>query len=126
MFLYIDPSKHNCIRLIIFRDNTASVYEVSGKNRELLSVIDDIFCHHKLSLQDLRGIILLEGEGSFSSTRIATVVANSLSFTLHIPVVSTTRVHEPTIETVTQFFDHTLVGHYVIPLYSGEPNIGYI
>lgn len=43
--------------------------------------------HHK-TLQDIEGIVVFKGPGSFTGLRIGITVANALSYSLKIPVVS--------------------------------------
>lgn len=124
MYLFIDPSSQDSIRLVLFLNTTSREHVFEVRNRELLVVIVEVLDREHLSLADLQGIVVLVGEGRFSSTRIASVVGNTLSFALHIPVVATTRSHEPTETTIDTFFTTSDTHYYITPTYSGEPHIG--
>ncbi|HRH23275.1 MAG TPA: hypothetical protein PK295_01440 [Candidatus Magasanikbacteria bacterium] len=124
MYLFIDPSAADTIRLILFFNGTSREHVFEVQNRELLSVIVEVLDREHVALTDLQGIVVLVGEGRFSSTRIASVVGNTLSYTLHIPVVATTRGNEPSETTIDTFFTGSDTTYYITPTYSGEPNIG--
>ncbi len=124
MYLFIDPSSSDTIRLVLYFNATSREHIFEVRNRELLSVIVEALDRERVALADLRGIVVLVGEGRFSSTRIASVVGNTLSYALHIPVVATTRGNEPTDATIDSFFLAPHPHYYITPTYSGEPHIG--
>lgn len=51
--------------------------------------IDELLAKQKLSLDDLTGLVVFEGPGSFTGLRIGHTVANALAYSLSIPVVTT-------------------------------------
>lgn len=125
MYLFIDPSSQDSIRLVLFVAHTSREHVFEVRNRELLSVVIEALDREHASLADLRGIVVLVGEGRFSSTRIASVVANTISYALRIPVVTATRGNEPTVATIETFFiTSSDTSYYITPTYSGEPHIG--
>jgi tRNA A37 threonylcarbamoyladenosine modification protein TsaB len=124
MYLFIDPSEQDSIRLVLFSNTITREHVFEVRNRELLSVVVEALDREHVALADLQGIVVMVGEGRFSSTRIASVVANTLSYALHIPVVATTRGNEPTGTTIETFFAASDTSYYITPTYSGEPHIG--
>lgn len=124
MYLFIDPSEQDSIRLVLFSNTTSHEQVFEVRNRELLEVVVVLLDREHITLADLQGIVVLVGEGRFSSTRIASVVANTLSYALRIPVVATTRGNEPTDATIETFFAASDTSYYITPTYSGEPHIG--
>ncbi|HEX8351034.1 MAG TPA: tRNA (adenosine(37)-N6)-threonylcarbamoyltransferase complex dimerization subunit type 1 TsaB [Hymenobacter sp.] len=48
--------------------------------------IDDILAGQGMSLQDVQGIVIYEGPGSFTGLRIGMSVANALGYSYGIPV----------------------------------------
>ncbi len=124
MYLFIDPASQDSIRLVVFSNNTSREHVFEVRNRDLLLVIVEALDRERVALADLQGIVVLVGEGRFSSTRIASVVGNTLSYVLHIPVVATTRGGEPTDATIETFFAASDTSYYITPTYSGEPHIG--
>ena len=124
MYLFIDPSLMSTIRLVLLSGTISREHVFEVSNRELLNVIKEALERENIVLTDLEGIVVLIGEGRFSNTRIASVVGNTLSYALNIPVVATTRGHEPTQSTVHTFFSPSNITMYITPTYSGEPHIG--
>lgn len=53
----------------------------------LLERIESFLTQQNLSWQELNGIVAYKGPGSFTSLRIGLTIANSLSYSLHIPIV---------------------------------------
>ncbi len=123
MYLFIDPSHHDSIRLVVLYSTHEKEYQVVGKNRELLIHIMSTLDQEQLSLSDVEGVAIRMGVGGFSSTRIASVVGNSLSFALHIPVVGVNLDH-PSFGALTTLFSSAKLGVYLSPTYSSEPTIG--
>lgn len=54
----------------------------------ILVKIEQIIKQNRIEFSDLQGIIVFTGEGSFTGLRIGTTVANTLGFSLDIPVVA--------------------------------------
>jgi len=61
-------------------------------HRELSATIhqkvDELLAKNKLQYQDLTGVAVYEGPGSFTGLRIGISVANALAFSLDIPITS--------------------------------------
>lgn len=56
------------------------------ESEKLLGWIDQLLKQAKLGLDDLEGIAVVTGPGSFTAIRIGVVVANTLSWSLDIPI----------------------------------------
>jgi len=52
------------------------------------SKINELLQAHGKSLSDINGILVFKGPGSFTGLRIGFTVANALSYSLQVPVVS--------------------------------------
>lgn len=124
MYLYIDPSIQNSIRFILFHHDQEKEFIFEGKNRELLIYIVQVLDQEKVALSDIDGVAVLVGSGGFSSTRIASVIANTLAFGLKIPVVGVLESDKPSLQTILALFTSKKHEGYLSPTYSGEPNIG--
>ena len=89
MILYINTKDQKVIRIEL-RDKGKVISEMSEENeygsQALLPLIDKILKTEKLTLQDLIGIEVETGPGSFTGLRVGVSVANALGFALVIPV----------------------------------------
>lgn len=56
----------------------------------LLVKIEDLLSEQKLELKNVSGLIVYRGPGSFTGLRIGITVANTLSYSLNIPIVGST------------------------------------
>ncbi len=55
---------------------------------QIFTKIEELLKSQKCSWQDLSGIIVFKGPGSFTGLRIGITVANSLAYGLDIPIVA--------------------------------------
>ena len=88
---------------------------------ELLPHIQELLGSNKASLKDLSGIVIFTGEGSFTGLRIGTTVANTLAYSLSIPL--TEAIGEDWLKFGLQKVSSAKPGDYVLPKYSSPPNI---
>ncbi|MBU2542524.1 hypothetical protein KJ785_03120 [Patescibacteria group bacterium] len=131
MYLLLDLSIKDVIHLALFDKQVIEHKKYSGMNRELLSCIDDFIrvckvnkVHKVFKVEDLGGIMVVVGSGSFTSTRIACVVANTFAYVLQIPLLA---IGEDKIDKVQELIPELLKqprGQYISATYSGEANIG--
>lgn len=56
----------------------------------IFTKIDELLHKNQLNLSDLSGVIVYKGPGSFTGLRIGIAVANTLSYSLNIPIIGTT------------------------------------
>ena len=87
----------------------------------LLTKIKELLDNNKIALNELQGIIVFTGEGSFTGLRIGTSTANALAYGLEIPVVA--GLGKEWIKQGLENLKTANKGEYVIPNYSAEPNI---
>lgn len=52
-----------------------------------LAALDGVLSRWQIGLDDLKGILVVTGPGSFTASRVCTIIANALGFTLNIAVV---------------------------------------
>lgn len=131
MFLLLDLSEKDKIHLALFdkksvrqaQDKIEHKY-YSGRNREILTCIDKIVHSSKFSIQRLMGIMVVVGAGSFTSTRMACVVANSFAYVLQIPLLAIKLSEVENIQKLIPKLLKQKPGHYISATYSGEPNLG--
>ncbi len=124
MYLLLDLSVKDTIHLALFNTDSIEHKKYSGMNRELLSSVDNFLSLQNVEKQNIEGIMVVVGAGSFTSTRIACVVANTFAYVLQIPLLA---VGEDKIDGVQDLIPELLKqpkGQYISATYSGEPNIG--
>ena len=88
---------------------------------EILEKIEYLLAKNNASIQSLTGIIIFTGEGSFTGLRIGTTVANTLAYSLTIPIVSAQG--DTWLDEGLASVDSQKASVYVLPEYSSEPNI---
>ncbi|MCB9820146.1 tRNA (adenosine(37)-N6)-threonylcarbamoyltransferase complex dimerization subunit type 1 TsaB [Candidatus Nomurabacteria bacterium] len=89
MIILLDTSTHIC-RLVVVRDGTHFDYEWdAGRElaKGLLGYLRDALARHDAELNDLEGIGVLSGPGSFTGLRIGLTIANTLADSMSIPIV---------------------------------------
>ncbi|MFH1946870.1 MAG: hypothetical protein ABIJ23_01800 [Candidatus Magasanikbacteria bacterium] len=128
MYLLLDLSVKDTIHLALFDENSIEHKKYSRMNRELLNCIDNFLANQKADNRqptaNPEGIMVVVGAGSFTSTRIACVVANTFAYVLQIPLLA---IGEDKIDSVQDLIPELLKqpkGQYISATYSGEPNIG--
>lgn len=124
MFLLIDPSVKDQISLAFFDSNAAQKKIYHVMNREVLACIDDFLSEVKKLPKDIQGIMVVLGEGGFSSTRIAVTVANTFAYAFQIPLLGITKEQAENPQAAIGLLLQQVPGNYLLPEYSGEPNIG--
>lgn len=97
------------------------VFSNKNKRMELLNALEKIFKKTNSSPEDLFGMAVLIGKGSFTATRLAVTVVNTLAYALKIPVVGITEINLADLQTKIK---SQKVGVYISAVYSGEANIG--
>lgn len=123
MFLLINLSQKNTIQLALFNKEKIVQAEVSGQNKDLLVSLDTFFTQENFNKNNLQGIMVVVGAGSFTSTRLSCVVANTFGYVLNVPLLA---VGESQIDKVQELIPELLQqpkGQFISAAYSGEPNI---
>jgi tRNA A37 threonylcarbamoyladenosine modification protein TsaB len=124
MYLLLDLSEKDAIHLALFDEKNITKKEVSGRNRELLLFVDEFLREEHVKKEDVAGIMVVVGTGGFTSTRLATTLANTFAYAQQIPVLAITKEQ---IDETQQLIPELLKqpkGQYISATYSGEANIG--
>lgn len=120
MYLCIASQDRNHFDVILFDD----IKKVENEHKESVSLLDavDAFLQEQGVLkQDIKGIMVVVGLGTFSTTRAGTVLANAWSLTQKIPVLAISPQQVLDIQKlIPLLLDHQGL---VLPEYNGEPNI---
>ena len=78
---------------------------------------------HNFLFKDLKGILVAHGPGRFTSLRIGIATANTMAFSLQIPVKGVDLLSNITKTKFTRLIKSLKKGVYAIPKYGREPNI---
>ena len=116
-------SQNNRISLALFQGKEQKSKSYEGRNRELLESISHFLEEEKLSRKDIHGIAVVVGVGSFTSTRIATVIANVFGFVGNIPIIRISEEEKEDYSLLEKKLKKQKKGVYISAKYSGEPNI---
>ncbi|OGH86634.1 MAG: hypothetical protein A2493_00470 [Candidatus Magasanikbacteria bacterium RIFOXYC12_FULL_33_11] len=123
-YLLIDMSEKSDIHLVLFDEEKKVEKNFEGQNRELLLCIDNFFIENNVVKENIKGIMVVVGVGTFTSTRIACVVANTFAFVLQIPLLAIGIDDIVKIQDLIPSLLEQPKGQYISATYSGEPNIG--
>lgn len=87
MILIINTIERDKIELGL-SDKTVEIFKYETKNQsdDLLIKIEKLLKSQKKSFQDLTAIVVNQGPGSFTGVRVGVAVANTLAWSLNIPV----------------------------------------
>ena len=123
MYLAIDLTKKDIIHVILFDESLLVEKEVPGRNRDALVIIDELLREQQLTTRDVQGIMVVLGAGSFTSTRIGTIIANTFAYVFHIPVLPIQVENLSHLVAQISRFQSEL-HHSLLPTYSAPPSIG--
>lgn len=109
----------------LYNDLTRSDYLIWPAERELSDTIHlklkELLERNKYAYQDLQGIAVYQGPGSFTGLRIGISVANALAYSLDLPIVA-----EPNETWLDRSLKALMSGTnqtIITPLYGAEPHI---
>lgn len=144
MLLLIDTSKVNSTvalgnkqgEIIDIRKNITKL----KLSQTLLSEINLLLRRNRVSFEDLKGIIVVQGPGSFTGLRVGISVANSLGYGLETPVVGVKKCkvqsakckikspklkisYKSILEKGLKELRYAKLGKIVRPFYGEEPHV---
>jgi tRNA A37 threonylcarbamoyladenosine modification protein TsaB len=124
MYLLLDLADNDTIHLALVTVSKVVEWREMGRNRELLLLIHKFLHQEGCAPLDIRGIMVVVGTGSFTSTRIATTVANTWAYVHHIPLLA---IQSAEVEHLQSLIPRLLLqdpGGFISPTYSAEPRLG--
>lgn len=131
MYLFIDNISLNKIVLGLGQDEISfdffSLPSPKNRNDKILLGIDKILNKRKIKLNSLKGIIVVNGPGSFAGIRVGLSVANTLAWALNIPAVGVNLLQTKDNKELVKIGVKKLLKarqRLVMPFYGKEPNIG--
>ena len=124
MYLSIDLSAFEQIKLKLFDKKTVASRAFCRVNRDLLKSIASFLKENKVKTQSVKGLVAVMGGGSFTSARISAVVANAFGYALDIPLLKISEADLSDLPQLVERIDSQPRGQYITASYSGEPHIG--
>lgn len=122
MFLILDNSQENKINLSL-QVNKKFVqrnYAVA-RNRDFLHSVNLFLSGLKLKPSNLTGLGMVMGQGKFTATRLLVTMANTLAYSLKIPILRLT--DSPKGESIVDMPTESEIGQYILPVYASEPHV---
>lgn len=123
MYLAIDMSQMRTIHLVLFDAKTHVEMQIEGKNADVLATIADFLKAQNRAPETLRGIAVVMGEGTFTSTRLAATVANTFQYVHQIPLLEIRSTDISDTSKLVKEFETNGVHHFLSATYSGAPRI---
>jgi tRNA threonylcarbamoyladenosine biosynthesis protein TsaB len=89
MILVIDTSQPKIALCLFWPEKMKNIYisKSDQKSDNLLLKIKQILSRNNLNLKNLKTIVVNQGPGSFTGLRIGISIANTLAYSLNIPVI---------------------------------------
>ena len=101
---------------------SASVVFSSEDSQSLLRVLQELLAQQQCSFDALAGVVVVPGDARFTVSRLVAVVANTVAWSMHIPVVVAR--HAPTdASAALELVQHGTRSTPVAPQYSKDPRI---
>jgi len=123
MYLLIDISDLAVIQLFFFQNEKSEKISFFSSHRKLLVSINEALGRIGITYSSLAGVAVVMGVGSFTSARLAATVANTLSYTLGIPVLAVDAETAKDIHMMEQQMTCVKPRRYIYTTYSGSPHI---
>ncbi|MBI4713811.1 hypothetical protein HY771_01335 [Candidatus Uhrbacteria bacterium] len=87
MILFICAQDLNFFWLGLIKNQSLEVLEkVDSSPENILKSLDEFLRSHKFDVDQLKGVSVVSGPGSFTASRISLIIANGLCFTKTIPL----------------------------------------
>lgn len=94
---------------------------------KLLPAIDKVIQVLGFRFQDLQAVAVISGPGPFTALRVGVTTANTLGWSLKIPVVAVKRSEfsglDDLIKVISTKIKKAQTGQIAVPVYGKEPNI---
>ncbi len=123
MFLIVDNTEEGKVIFSFWLNNKFVQREyTTTKNNGVLVCLEKLLSGLKLKLKDIKYLGVVVGAGRFTATRLAVTAANTLAYSLKIPVVALSKDFDQAA--AVKMAKAAKVNQYVSPVYSAEAHIG--
>ena len=133
MYLYINNLNSQRVTIALLKNSAVKNqfwfdYPVAGdRDKNILESINKILKEKKQKLTSLKGVIVVNGPGAFTSIRIALSITNILAWTLKIPAVGVSFKKNASDKILAREgvkkMSYRKIGDLVLPFYGKKPNI---
>jgi tRNA threonylcarbamoyladenosine biosynthesis protein TsaB len=124
MILFINTAENESIEVGLIKNGQFYRQKVKSRFQEsekLLGLIDKLLKNKKKTPGDIKKILIVRGPGGFTALRIGAAVANTLAFSLKIPIIGVTKA-EFVKNDIKSLLKKKSV-KIITPLYGREANI---
>lgn len=122
MYIAIDTAENDEIVFHFFSEGKWQSFSHPYTSEDALLVgLSEVLNKAGSSLQQLTGLAVRVGVGRFTATRVAVTMANTLGYSLGIPVIAHEQASPEGLETVLA---QTPVGQYAHASYSAPASVG--
>lgn len=89
MILIINTTDRNKIDIGLYHQNQLEMFnfETVSQSDDLLVALEGILKNKKLTLNNIKTILVNQGPGSYTGVRLGITLANTLAWSLNIPVI---------------------------------------
>ncbi len=125
--MYLFLCSQDLHRLDLALVDTAHVLEqtsVETTPEQFLSVLDSQLSVWHTQLARLKGVIVVSGPGSFTSSRLTVTIANAISFALSLPMIAVENPDRLAVKELLKSIDFdTKQSEFAIPVYDRPAHI---
>src|SRR3989344_2428352 len=124
MYIYFNNTERDFDEFFLFdKKGVIAKSKIKRKNQDdLLKNLDVFFIKNNLKIKKIKGLATASGTGSFTSGRVASVVANSFFYATKIPVLMLKSGDKIDFQKIISAFNKR-ENKFLSPRYSGQPNI---
>ncbi|MCH7759757.1 tRNA (adenosine(37)-N6)-threonylcarbamoyltransferase complex dimerization subunit type 1 TsaB [Patescibacteria group bacterium] len=133
MYLFINNLNQDKIFLAIFKRPASrevvylTLARKQDRSESILKGLNQLFKKTNQSVKDIKGLIVVNGPGSFTGIRVALSIANTMAWQLKIPVVGISLNKGNNTQTLIKAGRPKLLkiktGRFVRPFYGRKLNI---
>ncbi|KKW33222.1 MAG: hypothetical protein UY77_C0003G0006 [Candidatus Uhrbacteria bacterium GW2011_GWA2_53_10] len=114
------------ISLAFFTSQTLErEFTVDGAPETYLQAVHDTLQTWQLTADDLDAVVVVRGPGSFTASRVSTVIANTLAFIHHLPIIALENTTKKSWKELAAEipWEKAEKDVFVLPLYDRPPHI---
>lgn len=123
MYLLFFPQERFSTTISLYHKGGVAARTFEGRSKLFLKTVDELLREHSVSVADVRGVAVVLGTGSFTATRVATTIANTLSLAVHTPLAAI-ESHDITASDPASWFKASVPGQLMSARYSAQAHIG--